>query len=142
VKFLIDECLSPELAKLAQNKGYWESSHVIWRGLGGRKDWELMPVILDGDWTFTTRNAVDFRGPLSRPGSRGLYAGVAIHAGLVCLNAPDDVMDLDLQLELFEEALAELEIDSDLVNEVLDVHLEDTGELRILRYELPPEREM
>lgn len=53
MKFLIDECLSPELAKLAQNKGYWESSHVIWRGLGGKKDWELMPVILDGDWTFT-----------------------------------------------------------------------------------------
>ena len=139
MKFLIDECLSPALAKLAQDREYWESSHVIWRGLGGKKDWELKPVILDGDWTFVTRNAIDFRGPLSRPGTQGQYAGVAIHAGLICLSGPDDVMDLDLQLELFEEALAELETDPDLVNQVLDITLESSGELRVLRYKLPPD---
>lgn len=96
-------------------------------------------VILDGDWTFVTRNAIDFRGPLSHPGTQGQYAGVAIHAGLICLSGPDDVMDLDLQLELFEEALAELETDPDLVNQVLDITLESSGELRVLRYKLPPD---
>jgi len=48
-------------------------------------------------------------------------------------------MDLDLQLELFEEALAELETDPDLVNQVLDITLESSGELRVLRYKLPPD---
>jgi hypothetical protein len=89
MKFLVDECLSPELVKLAHDRGHGESSHIVWRNLQGKKDWELKSFILDGDWTFVTRNSVDFRGPLSRPGSRGQYAGVVIHAGLVCLNGPD-----------------------------------------------------
>lgn len=52
MKFLIDECLSPELVKLAQDKGYAESSHVVWRKLAGKKDWHLKgleAVALDGD---------------------------------------------------------------------------------------------
>ncbi|MER9684185.1 DUF5615 family PIN-like protein [Mesorhizobium sp. M0115] len=38
MKFLIDECLSPELAKLARERGFPESSHVRWLGLAGAKD--------------------------------------------------------------------------------------------------------
>ena len=101
MKFLIDECLSPELTKLAHAKGHGESSHVVWLGRAGLKDWELKPIILDGDWTFVTKNSVDFRGPAERPGAKGQYADVAIHAGLVCLNGPPG-MDLDMQIELFE----------------------------------------
>jgi predicted nuclease of predicted toxin-antitoxin system len=41
MKFLVDECLSPELVKLAHDRGYGESSHVVWRHLQGKKDWEL-----------------------------------------------------------------------------------------------------
>lgn len=48
MKFLIDECLSPELTKLAHGKGHGESSHVVWLRLAGRKDWELKPLILAG----------------------------------------------------------------------------------------------
>ena len=33
-----------------------------------------------------TRNSVDFRGPAEQPGSKGQYADVSIHAGLVCIN--------------------------------------------------------
>jgi hypothetical protein len=40
---------------------------------GGWKDWSLKTVILEGDWTFVTKNSIDFRGPASR----GQYAGVA-----------------------------------------------------------------
>ncbi len=133
MKFLIDECLSPDLVKLACDRGYGESSHVVWRKL---KDWELKPFILDGDWTFVTRNSVDFRGPSSRPGSRGQYADVEIHAGLVCLNGPDG-MDLDVHIEMFEQALDELAIDADLVNQVLEITLQDDEEFHILRYRLP-----
>lgn len=141
MKFLIDECLSPKLAKLAQEKGHWESSHVAWRGWAGKKDWGLMEIILDGDWSFVTRNAVDFRGPLMDPGSRGLYADVTLHAGLICITASDAVMTLGLQLELFEHALVELEDNSDLVNQALDVILDEIGEVRILRRQLPPENQ-
>ena len=128
--------LSPELAKLARDGNYGESSHVVWMGLGGRKDSELKTIIVDGDWTFVTKNSVDFRGPKDRPGTKGQYAEVPLHAGLVCLNGPES-MNLDLQMELFEQALHELRLDGDLVNEVLEISEDGTGELHILRYLLP-----
>jgi hypothetical protein len=110
----------------------------VWRKLAGKKDWELKPVILEGSWTFVTRNSVDFRGPSSNPGSRGQYADVGIHAGLICLNGPEG-MNIDVQLELFEQALDELAVDGDLVNQVLEITLENDDELHVLRYSLPPE---
>ena len=135
MKFLIDECLSPELAQLAWEAGHGESSHVVWLGLAGRKDWELKPVILGGDWTFVTKNSADFRGPAERPGTKGQYADVAIHAGLICLNGPPG-MDLDMQIELFEQALGELNSDSELVNQVLEITFAHEA-LHIQRYRLP-----
>ena len=136
MKFLIDECLSPELAKMAKREGYGDTSHMK---LSGRKDWELKSIIIDGDWTFVTKNSVDFRGPRDKPGSKGQYADVAIHAGLICLNGPVG-MDLDLQVELFETALHELRADGDLINQVLEVSAgDDDVQLHILRYALPQE---
>jgi hypothetical protein len=88
MKFLVDQCLSPELTKLAQAKGHGEPSHVVWLDRAGLKYWELKPIILDRDWTFVTKNSVDFRDPAERPGTRGQYAGVALHASLVRLNGP------------------------------------------------------
>jgi hypothetical protein len=101
----------------------------------GRKDWSLKPFILDGDWTFVTTNAVDFRGPASEPGSRGQYAEVAIHAGLICPSGFGG-MDLDDQHALFEIALDEIG-DGDLVNQVFEVTLEEDGAVHVLRYALP-----
>jgi hypothetical protein len=135
MKFLIDECLSPELSRRARAEGHGESSHLVWLGLAGRKDWQLKPIILAGDWTFVTKNSVDFRGPAERPGTRGQYADVAIHAGLICLNGPPG-MDLDMQIELFEQALEELKSDPDLVNQVLEITLAKEA-LHIRRYRLP-----
>lgn len=136
MKFLVDECLSPELAKRAIQTGHGESSHITWTGLSGRKDWELKPIIIDGDWTFVTKNSVDFRGPRENPGSKGQYADAAIHAGLICLNRPPG-MDLDMQLELFEEALSEIGVIDDLINQVLEVTAEDDDTFRVRRYFLP-----
>jgi Domain of unknown function (DUF5615) len=137
MKLLIDECLSPELAKLAQTRGHGESSHVVWLKKSGWKDWSLAAFITENDWTFVTKNSIDFRGPPSNPGSKGQYADVAIHAGLICLNGPE-AMDLDLQLELFEHALDEIG-SGDLINQVLEITLTDSDEIHILRYALPPE---
>jgi hypothetical protein len=46
-------------------------------------------------------------------------------------------MDLDLQLELFEEALNQLTIEGDLVNQVLEITQESEEELHVRRYRLP-----
>lgn len=135
MKLLIDECLSPKLVTRARAEGFSGSSHIVWLGLAGRKDWELKTVIVDGDWTFVTKNAIDFRGPAERRGSGGHYADLALHAGLVCLNGPVG-MDLDMQLELFDVALERLVGDPDLVNRVLEVTLADDV-IHVLRYALP-----
>lgn len=137
MKFLVDECLSEESTKLAQRRGHTEASHVTWIGMRGWKDWELKKVILDGDWVFVTKNSIDFRGPSSAAGSAGQYADVVLHAGLVCLNGPVG-MDLDIQLEMFEVALDELDLDSEMVKQVLEVNLPQfTHEFEVLRYKLP-----
>ena len=85
-KFLIDECLSPDLAALARERGFFESSHVTWLGKAGWKDWELKQFILEQDWTFVTRNSTDFRGPSDQPGSKGQYADVCFLIENVCRN--------------------------------------------------------
>jgi hypothetical protein len=105
----------------------------------GIKHWRGAASRIDGDWTFVTRNSIDFRGPLDAPGSKGQYADVVVHAGLICLNGPVG-MDLDLQLEMFEETLDELDRNDDLVNEVLEISLSDSSEeFEVLRYKMPAE---
>jgi hypothetical protein len=141
LKFLIDECLSPELAQLARDRGYHESFHVAWLSKAGWKDWELKDLILDEDWTFVTRNSVDFRGQAEQPGSKGQYADVPIHAGLVCINGPAR-MSGKIQVELFAALLDTIQdtipSHEDLVNEVIEVDLsEEGGEFEIVRYPLP-----
>lgn len=138
MKLLIDECLSPDLVAMAVSQGHPESSHVVWLGKAGWKDWELKPFILEGDWTFVTRNSVDFRGSMDRPGSKGQYADVSLHAGLICINGPVG-MDAELQSELLEIALEEIGPEGQLINGVVEVSLDDLeGEVDIVRYDLPP----
>ena len=48
-KVLLDECLSPDLAALARDRGFAESSHVTWLGKAGWKDWEPKRFILAQD---------------------------------------------------------------------------------------------
>ena len=136
MKLLIDECLSPVLAKRARERGHPGSSHVLWIGAAGAKDWHLLPLIIDGDWTFVTANAIDFRGPAAAPGSRGQYERVTLHARLICLNGPVG-LDRDGQCALFDHALDALAADDDLVNQVLEVTMHDTA-ITITRYALPP----
>ena len=139
MKLLIDECLSPDLVAVALAKGHGESSHVVWLGKAGWKDWELKSIIFAGDWIFDTRNSVDFRGPEDRPGTKGQYADVSLHAGLICINGPVE-MDAELQGELFAVALEQIGEAGELINQVLEVFLEDLdGEIEMFRYELPEE---
>jgi hypothetical protein len=71
-RLLFDENLSPELVELAIAAGYVNSTCVRDRGLRAVKDWELMAVIIPGDYTLVTLNSIDFRGRgAASPG--GLY---------------------------------------------------------------------
>ena len=123
-KFLIDECLHTTLVKIAHDRQY-EAYHVVYLGMGGLKDHELMAKIRAGDFTFVTNNAVDFRRRFQHEG---------IHPGLVILipNATPPV-----QSALFLAALDFIG-DRDLVNRVIEVNLR--GETSVIReYEFPPQ---
>lgn len=136
MKFLVDECLSQRLTTMARDRGYGESSHIVWLGLAGMKDWDLIKRVAAEDWTLVTKNSYDFRGPADAPGTPGLHAAQAIHAGLVCLNGPPG-MNLALQEELFEQAMDEIAaLGDDLVNQVLEVTA-DKENITIDRYMLP-----
>ncbi len=95
MNFLIDECLHTSLVQVAVQRGH-EATHVTYRGVGGVQDCNLMKAIREGEFTFVTNNAKDFRR---------LYAREDIHAGLVILipNVPPSE-----QRELFDAALDDL----------------------------------
>lgn len=137
LKLLVDECLSDELVKMAIDAGHLESSHVRWQGKGGFKDWELMPFVLDGDWTLVTNNSFDFRGDAKNPGTRGYHAKVEIHAGLICLNWDQSLAGLEIHRSCFELALNELPNIPDMVNKCLEVSVDSFGEATITLYDLP-----
>jgi predicted nuclease of predicted toxin-antitoxin system len=59
VKLLIDECLHTSLVSVAHSAGH-SADHVSHRGLGGLKDWQLMRVIREQEYTFVTNNRSAF----------------------------------------------------------------------------------
>lgn len=138
MKLFVDECLSSELVHRAVERGHEETTSVAYRGLAGTQDWNLVPIVVAGDYTLVTKNSVDFRGKPDKPGEKGLYKDLEVHPGLICLNGPKG-MDLDLQLELFEVALDEIDaLEDDLVNKCLEVTLEgEGGTIVVTLYELP-----
>jgi hypothetical protein len=139
MKLLVDECLSPQLALRSQQAGYGESSHVVWTGKSGWKDWELKEFILEGDWTFVTINSVDFRGPQATPGSGGQYADVDLHTGLICFNGPDFI-DRETQCLMLDAALQMIEGEGgDLTNKVVEVTVLEHGGIEVEMYSLPSE---
>lgn len=121
---------------LARERGFVESSHVTWLGKSGWKDWELKEFILDEDWTFVTRNSIDFRGPANQPGAHGQYANIPLHAGLICINGPER-LTAEIEVELFEIVLDAIGL-TEMVNEAIEINLAQVGsEYDLVRYALP-----
>jgi hypothetical protein len=134
-RLLIDECLTPELVKMALKAGHGESTCVRNRGLAGTQDWKLIEFAVEGDFTLVTNNAVDFRG--GGPNKLGgEHAKQAIHAGLVCLNSVH-TLDLQRQLILFQIALDTLATIDDLVNQALEVFEDEDGSVEVVIYDIP-----
>ena len=124
MRFLIDECLSPELATLAREHGYGGSTHVTWLGLGGRPDWDIARRAVDDGYIFVTNNNRDFLA---------LYQREKLHAGLVCLTIEPSVRGIAMQRAVFTAVLAEL-AGEDPYNDVLDVRVGKNRSARVSRY--------
>ena len=130
--------MSPKLANLAIEAGHLESAHVGHRGMLSWKDYRLIRKIIAEDWTLVTNNSDDFR---PRPGNRSqapYYAGLSLHAGLVCLNYPAD-SNREVQMEYFRKALEHIGCPGDLVNSVVEVNPDSKyrGGLAIIEHPLP-----
>lgn len=82
-------------------------------------------------------NGIDFRGPVKSPGHQGVYAGVCLHAGLVCVDAPGG-LNLERQKRVFNLILANLFEQGDLTNQVLQVVLSPDGSVELSRLAMPP----
>jgi predicted nuclease of predicted toxin-antitoxin system len=121
-KLLIDECLHVSLLELAHAAGH-AADHVTDLGLGSTKDWDLMKLVVERDYTFVTNNRVDFLA---------LYRRTPLHAGLVII-VPN--VKPALQRELFEAALRLID-EGDLVNTVIEVGYRD-DEIECRQYPLP-----
>jgi hypothetical protein len=133
-QFLIDECLTPVLVKVAVDAGYVAQA-VPYIGLQGSLDHEILAYAVEHDLILVTNNARDFRGA-SRSAPGGLYAKQEVHPGLVCLIS-DKGMSLPRSVALFEAALAELAKRHDMVNTAVEVHEDLGGQLRVEVYDIP-----
>ncbi|MFD1880115.1 DUF5615 family PIN-like protein [Paracoccus pacificus] len=137
MKFLIDECLTLDLAQVAIEAGYPESAHLTHRGMTGLKDHTLMERVLAEDWTLVTRNSDDFRPPEGSNSNAPCYLGIELHAGLVCLNLPNGALRGD-HIDFFRAALDDLGEDGDLTNQILEVWpAEEQDVLEVERYDFP-----
>ena len=124
MKFLVDECLSPELVAIARERGHWETTHVTWLGMRSRRDWSVVRrAIVDG-FVLVTNNTTDFTSLLEREET---------HPGLVCLNVAPGLMNLDVQKRLFVLALERLG-DTEPINEILEVTLGTDSTVLVERY--------
>jgi Domain of unknown function (DUF5615) len=137
-RFLIDENLTLALAPLAHRRGF-EAYHLRDLNLLGLPDAALMPHILNGGYCFVTRNAPDFRGPAASPGAGGEYAGVPLHAGLVCLHGPTGGFTQAQQIEAFAVALdvIEAEAGGDPVTLLIEITWGADG-IDYALFDLPP----
>jgi predicted nuclease of predicted toxin-antitoxin system len=129
--FLIDENLTPELAEMAQGRGY-HALHTTWTGLRGRRDPQIAKHAIDHDMILVTNNMVDFRR---------IYRRRRLHPGLAFLSVTNtDIMDREAQRAMFEAALDNIE-DDEPINQAVNVELADDVDgnwvLTVTRYPLP-----
>lgn len=127
MKYLIDECLSPELATLARDHGHLGSTHVSWLGLAGQPDRVIARRAVDDGYVLVTHNTVDFRP---------IYGREEIHLGLIAFNTPPKAMDRALQKALFLQAMIEMGTE-EAYNTALEITVDLEGGVAIERYPLP-----
>ena len=116
-RFLIDECLSPELATEARARGY-HALHVNWANMSGYRDEVVAVYAMGGDYVFVTNNGVDFRP---------IYRTLELHSGLVVI-LPS--LKKPGQLMLFNQIIDFLENERDFIN--LLVEIDEKGVISVV----------
>ena len=126
MKLLIDECLHTSLVELAYAAGH-TAEHVNYLALGGYKDWQLMAIIREREYTFVTNNRVDFLR---------LHAKEPLHPGVIVIVPSASPVD---QRVLFDAALKHIGT-RDLTNTIVEVRY--TGnQITCSQYLLPESSE-
>ena len=125
MKLLIDENLSPRLARWACESGV-PAEAVVHVGLSGATDAAVFATAFSQDQVVVTVNVVDFIT---------LGAGVDLHPGVIALMEAE--LSAALQWDRLKTALAfaEQACNGDLINRVLEV--KEGGEC--LLHAIPPE---
>ena len=107
-RFLIDECLTVELVRIAHEAGF-EAHHVAHIGLSGASDRTIFQRVQAEGFVFVTNNRDDFLA---------LARSVDLHAGVVII-LPS--CRREAQAILFEAALHRVREIGAMVNLVLEV---------------------
>jgi predicted nuclease of predicted toxin-antitoxin system len=120
MKFIIDEDLSPRVARYLCQEFCFDAIAVRDRGLLGATDSEVLEYALNEDRILVTANVRDFEK---------LAAAIEIHAGIILIQEGD--LLVTEQIELINTVVgflqAETAIGKDLINRVLYVSIFETA---------------
>jgi predicted nuclease of predicted toxin-antitoxin system len=119
MKFIIDEDLSPRVARYLCQEFCLDAIAVRDRGLLGATDPEVLEYAFNEDRILVTANVRDFER---------LAAAVEIHAGIILIQEGDllAIEQIKLITTVVEVLKAEIAIGKDLVNRVLYVSISGT----------------
>jgi predicted nuclease of predicted toxin-antitoxin system len=123
VKFFVDECLSPVLARRLNELGF-DAFHPLDVGRRGEPDYVVLRRCVDEDRILITENAGDFRGLIGR---------VDVHPGLVILPSLSRVGTLRLLQTVLNFLGQQTDPRNHMLNRVIEVSEDGT----ISQYELP-----
>ena len=130
--FLIDECLSQELADLAQGHGYFALAANRMGRLRRRDDYRVARYALDRDLILVTNDQYDFES---------IYQQHEVHPGIVFITAGrSKLRELRFQQAMFQMVLDAVE-ESDPVSEAILMTTRDGKgrhvDINIKRYPFP-----
>ncbi len=125
MKFIIDEDLSPRVARYLCQEFCFDAIAVRDRGLLGATDPEVLEYAFNEDRILVTANVRDFEK---------LGAAIEIHSGIILIQEGD--LLATEQIELMNTVVgvlqAEIAIGKDLVNRVLYVSIDGTTKFKNL----------
>ena len=130
--FLIDECLSQELADRAQERGYFAlAANRMWR-LRKRDDYRVARYALDRDLILVTNDQYDFES---------IYEQFEIHPAIVFITAGrSKLRELRYQQAMFEIILDAIEERAPTCEAILVTARDGKGrrvDINIKRYAFP-----
>jgi predicted nuclease of predicted toxin-antitoxin system len=116
-KILIDECLSPELVKIAETEFGCFSTFVPWLGTPprGKVAWEDPDIVkkaLSDDYVLVTNNRRDFVVKYY-PAS-----GASVHSGLIVII---EKTNLDAEFTLFRAVMDYIKTMGDTINKLVEI---------------------